>query len=64
MVHCAVVVLINLASRLMGCDGLATMQGLLPVKHRVMLLKNEISNCFLLEHVLILSMLTPTFAGL
>ena len=48
----------------MGCDGLANMQGLLPVKHRVMLLKNEIANCFLLEHVLILSMLTPTFAGL
>jgi hypothetical protein len=64
MVHCAVVVLINLASRLMGCDGLANMQGLLPVKHRVMLLKNEIPNCFVLEHVLIRSMLAPTFAGL
>jgi hypothetical protein len=64
VVHCVVVFLINLPTKLMSCDGLANIQGLLPVKHHVMLLKNEISKCFLLEHVLILSTLTPTFPGL
>ena len=35
VLHCAAVFLINLRAKLMSCDGLAKIQGLLPVKHHV-----------------------------